>query len=73
MALLYIFAVVQCGVPDEIQNGYILSVEGTSYEKTVTYKCNAAFTKDPDTIAKCNATGMWENLPACTGKLSCCF
>ena len=68
MAFLYVFAVVQCGVPDEIQNGYILSVEGTSYEKTATYKCNAGFTKDPDTIAECNATGAWEKLPGCTGE-----
>ena len=66
--MLSFLAVVQCGVPNEINNGYIQSVEGTSYGKTAVYECNDGFGKSHNNPVRCNKDGVWENRPSCTCK-----
>ena len=63
---------VQCGIPDEIQNGYIMNVSSTSFGETAYYQCNGGFDisypNDPDTRVYCDASGSWQNVPECSCK-----
>ena len=60
--------VVQCGVPDEINNGYIKSVTNTSYGGMAEYECNDGFAKNHMNPSVCGADGNWQDVPLCTCK-----
>jgi len=60
-----VLSVVYCGVPETIENGYIVSTTGADYKANATYECNGGFTHSGHT-AMCNETGEWNNLPKCT-------
>jgi len=60
-----VLSVVYCGVPEKIENGYIVNTTGADYRANATYECNGGFTHSGHT-AMCSETGEWINLPICS-------
>lgn len=70
-----IFLVVDCGPPDDLQNGqveYITAPEVTTYKAEMRYRCNAFYTMRIDHGKYvCEADGFWmrskgdKSLPVC--------
>ena len=54
-----------CGPPDDIINGYLVSVSGPYSGDTATYACETGFQLSSSTPIKCRNTGSWDTLPIC--------
>ena len=56
---------MQCGFPDEIQNGFIKNVTRTSYGGIAEYQCNDGLRLTHTDDVDCGPDGTWHNVPTC--------
>ena len=68
--VVYLFshAVVSCGDPGSLANGFRIGDKFT-YEERVIYDCNAGYKLQGSIIRKCEANGQWSGSTAsCVGE-----
>jgi len=68
-AYLFSHAVVSCGDPGSLANGFRIGDKFT-YEERVIYDCNAGYKLQGSIIRKCEANGQWSgSTSSCVGEL----
>lgn len=70
----FIFVVVDCGNPEEVDNGQLmLPSNATYYGVLALYSCNENFELHGVSRRLCQENGTWSStLPQCKGKLTDC-
>lgn len=66
-------AEVYCGPVPQISNGFAIGSSNVTYLGTATYQCYAGFafpSGKATEVITCLASGKWEKLPLCLGKLT---
>lgn len=67
-AHLFSHAVVSCGDPGSLANGFRIGDKFT-YEERVIYDCNAGYKLQGSIIRKCEANGQWSgSTSSCVGE-----
>lgn len=59
---------LDCGLP-ELENGTVDALEGTTYNKYITYTCSLGFDLAGDNVQYCQENGQWNgSVPFCQPK-----
>lgn len=63
------FIAVDCGNPGIIENGRVIIVNGTTYNRGIEYHCVPGYTRNGPYLRKCMENGEWSgDQPLCHGK-----
>ncbi|XP_053387261.1 sushi, von Willebrand factor type A, EGF and pentraxin domain-containing protein 1-like, partial [Mercenaria mercenaria] len=62
--------VIDCGIPESVQNAVMTNISETTYNSIVFVECKEGYIMSGNNTVKCNLSGNWDSMPTCK-KVSC--
>ena len=64
-----LFTAVECGEPENLDNGSVDTSNGTQYPATAVYACNEGYELEGNNKVTCQEDGTWsDGAPNCTSE-----